>query len=99
MPLGIRLSDGLVLPTPLRSGQKVVDRWRDGQHSAPEPPPQLGDTPGEARPRLALNGASGLACVGDRRLFNISTASVPARIPVSRANAPIASVICRYQAV
>ena len=37
---------------------------------------------------------------GGRRLFlNTSTAIVPARMTVSRANAPMARVRCRYQAV
>src|SRR4030095_11848885 len=54
----------------------------------------------EARPRWALNVPSGLAVWGGGRLFfNASTAIVPARMTVSRANAHIARVICRYQAV
>lgn len=98
--LGVILGDGLVLPTPLRPGQNVADRLGYGQHESPPQPPPLGHAPWEARPRLALNAASGLACGGDCRLFwHMSTAIVPARIMVSRANAPMASVRCRYQAV
>src|SRR5919202_4190507 len=89
------LSDSLVRPAPLRQSQDVARRLWHGQDQAPQQPPQLGDTQREARPRRALNAASGLASWGGGSLFfNASTAILPARMTVSRANAHMAKVIC-----
>ena len=94
------LGNTLMVLTPLRPGQDVAGGLRHGQHSPPQQPPQLRHAQREVRPRRALNAASGLASGGDHRLFfNAWTAIVPARMIVSRANAHMARVICRYQAV
>src|SRR6266850_1189535 len=86
--------------TPLRPGQDVAGRGGHGPHESPPQPPPFGHAQREARPRLALNAASGCATWGGGRLLlHASTAIVPARMTVSRANAHIASVLGRYQAV
>jgi hypothetical protein len=88
------LGNRLMPPAPLRPRQDVVDGVRHGEHQTPQQPANLRDTQGNPRPRLALNAARLLSAWGRGRLFfNASTAIVPARMTVSRANAHIASVI------
>src|SRR5256886_10456903 len=87
-------------PPPPRQGGEGAHGGAHTKPNPPQQPPQLGHAQREARPRRALNAASGLATWGGGRLFfNASTAIVPARMTISRANAHIARVICRYQAV
>ena len=80
---------GLVPPTPLRLAEDMMGGLRYGQDEPPEQPPPCGNAQREERPRLALNAANGLASDGGCRLFfNASTAIVPARMLVSRAQRP-----------
>ena len=92
-------SDGATVWCHRRHGAQAR-RWRavggTAKPESPQPPPQRGDAPGEARPRLALNAVSGLASwEGRRRVLNLSTAIGPARMMVSRAKAHSARVRCR----
>ena len=78
----------------------MASRLRHRQDQSPQPPPQCGDAQGEARPRLALNAVSALVSWEGRRLFlHTSTALVPARMMVSRAQAHRARVLGRYPPV
>jgi hypothetical protein len=77
-----------------------ADRGGPGPPAPPSQPPPLGHAPREAKPRQALNAASGLASGGSDRLFlTVSTAIVPARLMTRRANAHMASVTGRYSPV
>jgi hypothetical protein len=70
------------------------------QDQGPEQVPNLRDAQREVSPRLALNAARLWRSWADGRFFfNSSTAIAPARSPVSRARAHMASVRCRYHPV
>src|SRR5262245_16159328 len=87
-------------PAPAGPGQDVLGGLLHGQDQPPQEPSNLRHAQREARQRLALNAVRGLTSGGGGRLFfSCSTAMAPARKMVNRANAHIASVICRYQPV
>jgi hypothetical protein len=70
------------------------------QDHAPEQAAPLLNAQREARPRPALNAARRLRGGGSGRLlFHASSAMAPARSTVSRPNAPMARVLCRYHPV
>jgi hypothetical protein len=85
---------------PVGPGQDRVGGLLHRQDHAPAAAAPLLNAQREPRPRPALNAVKRLrGCRGGRLWFHASSALAPARSTVSRANAPMARVLCRYHPV
>ena len=96
----IIFGQALMPAAPVGPRQDLAGRLLHRQDHAPEEAANLLNAQRDSRPRSALNAAKLLLdCGGGRLFFNASTAMAPARSTVSRANAHMARVICRYHPV